>query len=76
MKYHSDDEKELIESFRAAGGKRIFFRRRCELQLSPSMTKALARLVRSGHVTLDSSGDFNWVCYELREAAEDKPNGA
>jgi hypothetical protein len=76
MQYHTDDERDLIESFRTAGGKRTFFRRRGELQLSPAMSKALARLVRSGHVRLHSSGDFNWVCYELREAAAGKSAGA
>jgi hypothetical protein len=67
--FHTDDEKALIETFRQAGGKRIiFFRRDGEPILPKPMAKALARLLRSGHIDRDSSGDFGWVCYRLRAA--------
>jgi hypothetical protein len=70
--FHTEDEKALIETFRAQGGKRIIFFRRGEPKLSKPMTKALARLVRSGHIVIDTSGDFGWIRYQLRDTMNDE----
>lgn len=66
MQRHTDDEKALIESFRAGGGKRIVFFRSGRPLLSKAEGKALSRLIRSGHILRHSSGDFGWVLYRLR----------
>jgi hypothetical protein len=71
VQYHTDDEKALIETFRAAGGKRVIFFRHGMPQLPKPEAEALARLVRSGHIRQHASGDFGWVSYRLRERAEE-----
>lgn len=71
MQYHTDDEKALIEYFRAAGGERTVVFRRGQPQLPKPMADALARLVRKGHIRRSASGDFGWVLYRLREADEE-----
>ncbi len=70
MQYHSDDEKALLETFRAAGGERVIFLRHGVPQLPRPMAEALARLVRSGHIRRHASGDFGWVSYRLREQVD------
>ncbi|QEH35086.1 hypothetical protein OJF2_36310 [Aquisphaera giovannonii] len=72
MKYHTDDEKALIESFRAAGGERFILFRHGEPRLPAAMAEALARLVRSGHIRRHGSPDVGWASYRLREGAEEE----
>lgn len=73
MRHYSEDEKALIESFRANGGERTIFFRQGKPRLSKAEAKALARLIRSGRVERRRSGDFGWVLYALKEAAGPTP---
>ncbi len=76
MPYHTDDEKALIASFRAAGGERVIFFRHGRPQLPKSMAEALARLLRSGHIRRHAAGDFGWVSDRLREPVGGEPPAA
>jgi hypothetical protein len=68
MNFHTEEEKSLLENFRRNGGKMTFsFFRDGEINASRSVAKALIRLLRSRHIERDSSGDFNWVCYRIKE---------
>jgi hypothetical protein len=75
MQIHNEDEKALIECFRQNGGKLIYFHfgRNCvardglvRARASSSELKALARLLRTGHIVRNGSGDFRWVSYKLK----------
>lgn len=75
MQIHNKYEKALIECFHQNRGKLTYFHfgrdgvvrdgvlrsRASKLEL-----KALARLLRSGHVVRNCSGDFGWVQYRLK----------
>jgi len=81
MKFHTDDEEALLETLRQNGGRRIFFHRRGRLKVEPSVAKTLSRLIRSGHIERAFSGDFNYICYRLKESvsgmrAELAPNSS
>jgi hypothetical protein len=75
MQIHDEDEKALIECFRQNRGTLIYFYfgrngvtrdGLLRVKASQSELKALARLLRSGHVVRNGSGDFRWVSYKLK----------
>lgn len=76
MQFHDEDEKALIETFRRNGGERKFLFRNVGkggdvMQASKRETRALARLLRSGHIErYFNSG--SWVYYRLKERQPDK----
>jgi hypothetical protein len=68
MNFHAEEEKSLLESFRRNGDKMtFFFSRDGEINASRSVEKALVRLLRSGHIERNCFGDFNWICYRIKE---------
>jgi hypothetical protein len=68
MNFHTEEEKFLLESFHQNGGKMTFsFFKDGKINVSKPAAKALTRLLRSGHIEHDCSGDFNWVCYRLKK---------
>jgi hypothetical protein len=69
VRYYTDAELALIESFRAAGGERVICFRRGRPHLPREEAEALARLVRCGRIRRHATGDFGWVSYRLREWA-------
>ncbi len=71
MEFHTDEEEALLETFRQNGGQRIFFHRRGKLKIPRAVAKTLSRLIRSGHIEREQSGDFNCIYYRIRESAPD-----
>ncbi len=74
MERHTDDERALIETFRAAGGERVVRFRRGRPQLPKAAAEALARLVRGGRVRRHATLGGGCVSYRLREFGGEGPS--
>ena len=68
MKYYSEEELAVIETFKLNEGQLIISYRNdgSMKNYDASFTATLSNLIRRGVIKRVASGDFNWVMYKLR----------